>query len=223
MKQRELTLSSSITVLRNPCGRQFVLFSFPIYQSRGLLGLSRGGPFLPAKLVTWAGSLERGAQPFKTMSFGKDLGASFFLCIWGTDEKTLLVSALCFCWVHISLCSGLPPSLPPSLLPSPGPFLAAQRGWEGRAKFNLTRRSGCLVPSRSPQITAESWPFTEQHKATPVPFTVAVAMADPNNIPQLRRPPQASEPPPTDLQSRQEEVRTAHRWARWAREPAEET
>lgn len=62
-------------------------------------------------------------------------------------------------------------------------------GGERRAKLNLTRRSDCLVPSRSPEITAESWPFTEQHKTSPVPFTVVVAMADPNNIPQLLWPP----------------------------------
>lgn len=119
----------------------------------------------------------------------KHLGASFCLRIWGTDEKTLPVLPY-----ESAGCTSRPvlDSLPPSLAPSPLPLLADQRGQEGKAKFNLTRRSGCLVLSRSPKITAESWPFTEQHKATPVPFTAAVAMADPNNIPQLLRPPPAS-------------------------------
>lgn len=98
---------------------------------------------------------------------------------------------LCFCWCT-SCCALQPPPSHPRhghsyLLPD-----MIKGGRKRRAKFNnLTRRSDCRGPSRSPEIAAESWPFTEQHKTSPVPFPSAVAMADPNNIPQLQ-PPSAS-------------------------------
>lgn len=95
-------------------------------------------------------------------------------------------------------------SLPTSILPED----VIKDGQEKRAKSELTRRSGCLVWAESPEISAESWPSTEQHKTSPVPFSCSVAMADPNNIPgfsllqlpnHLHRPPAWAGPGPHSL------------------------
>lgn len=98
---------------------------------------------------------------------------------------------LCFCWVHTLLCSGLPPHVHSWLT------VWSKEGGRGGPSLTLPgdQIDWCL-PSRSPEIPAESWPFTEQHKTSPVSFKAVVAMADPNNIPQLLSP-LASSPPPT--------------------------
>ena len=45
--------------------------------------------FLLVKLIVWTGSLEPGAQPFKNELLARP--GNVLLCIWGADEKTLLL------------------------------------------------------------------------------------------------------------------------------------
>lgn len=84
------------------------------------------------------------------------------LCIWGTDEKTLPVLPL----VTVFLLST---RLTVFWTPSPRPFLpedVIKDGQEKRAKSELTRRSGCLVPSRKSRDKCWILAIYRQHKTS---------------------------------------------------------
>lgn len=90
------------------------------------------------------------------------------LCIWGTDEKTLPVLplwSLCFCCVHVSLCSGLPPHVHSCLR------MWSKTGRRREPSLSLPGDQVVWCRAESPEISAESWPSTEQHKTSPVPFS----------------------------------------------------
>lgn len=189
------SVSSSVTILWSTCGRQSLHFSFPDYTNSGVFSrLACGCSFLLGKLVIGTGSWERGAQPFKNECWQ---GLGIYFSVSGVQMRKHSSSA---CVVLMFRLGAHPAAFWTAPSPSPAPFLAdsvIKGGREGRPSLTLPgdQIDGCLP--RSPEIPAESWPLTERHKTSPVSFTAVVAMADPNNMPQLLSPP-ASSPPPTD-------------------------
>ena len=125
-----------------------------------------GLPSLPSWLrplcqSSWslAHTFFEGAQP--------RVWAGTSLCIWGTDEKTLPVLplwSLCFCWVHVSPCSGLPPHVHSCLR------MWSKTGRRREPSLSLPGDQVVWCRAESPEISAESWPSTEQRKTSPVPF-----------------------------------------------------
>lgn len=120
--KNKLLLSSGgllciLTLLFNYIFMKYMWQAVPAFQASltiQILGSSL--TFLTLLLpATQAGNLDRlfgGAQAFKSERW-QGLGNTL-VCIWGTGEKTLPVLSLwllCFCWVHILLCSGLPPGV----------------------------------------------------------------------------------------------------------------
>lgn len=59
-----------------------------------------------------------------------------------------------------------------------------------------------------PEIRSESWQCTDRHKTLPVPLTAAVAMANPNNIPQLLVPQLSTLSQPSSVGRRRWELLT---------------
>ena len=153
-------LSSAITFSWTAGWQAGPVFQLPwLYTGWGL-------PSLPSWLrplcqSSWslAHTFFEGAQP--------RVWAGTSLCIWGTDEKTLPVLPLwspCLCWVHVSPCSRLPPDVHSCLR------MWSKTGRRREPSLSLPGDQVVWCRAESPEISAESWPSTEQRKTSPVPF-----------------------------------------------------
>lgn len=137
--------------------------------------------FLPAA-PSWQSGWSSGQKVLNPsrMSAGKDLGMYFSV----SGVQTRKHSLFCFCGCYVSAGHTSPCFWTPSPLHS-WPTMWSKEGERGGPSWTLPGDQIVWCPAEVPEIRSESWRCTERHKTLPVPPTAAVAMANPNNIPQL--------------------------------------